>query len=81
LRPPRLKIVERIKNRSLNELDELIVKFTRDYSGRAGREGEGVSVEGAGVRSSRTGEVANQRKRDIKEFFRAANNRAKEGAV
>jgi hypothetical protein len=80
-RPPRLKMVERIKNRSLDELDELMVEFTRDYSGRAGGEGEGVSAEGAGVRSSRTGEVANRRKRDIREFCRAANNRAREGAV
>jgi hypothetical protein len=80
-RPPRLKMVERIKNRSLDELDELMVEFTRDYSGRAGGEGEGVSAEGAGVRSSRTGEVANWRKRDIREFCRAANNRAREGAV
>jgi hypothetical protein len=55
----KLKIVKQIKNKSLNKLDKLIVKFTCNYSSRAGREGEGVSVEEAGVKSSKTGKVAN----------------------
>ena len=43
-RPPKLKIVERIRNRSLNKLDKLIVELARDYSGDASGEGEGEVV-------------------------------------
>ena len=41
---PKLKIVEQIRNRSLNKLDKLIVKLARNYSRDASSEGKSKVV-------------------------------------
>jgi hypothetical protein len=75
LQLPALKIVEQIKNKTLNKLDELIVEFTRNYS-------RGASAKDVGVSNNSADKAVNPPRRSIREVAnKGRNNRDIEGAV
>jgi hypothetical protein len=79
--PPKLEMVERIRNRSLDELEELMVEFTHD----AARESEGVNVEEAWFGDNSVGEVGDglrypPRRSTRKVANKGGNNSDKEDA-
>jgi hypothetical protein len=65
-RPPKLKMLDRIRNKSLDELDELMVEFTRDQGG-----GEEEQSGRGGVRSRREvgGTLRAPRARSLRQVF------------
>ena len=81
--PPKLEMVERIRNRSLDELEGLMVEFSRDYGDSASGEGEGVGVEELWFSNNRASEVGDRLhappRRSTREVAnRAGNNKVEE---